>query len=165
MKSIVFGLMTVLLSTSVFGQNPESRKMRAQEKRDKIEAQRAAFITTRLELSTEQSAKFWPAYNQMQEELKTVKKALKAEIKEMGKVEEMSNKDVKTMLEKQLAAEEKAVAVKRKYNEQFFNIIEAKQVAKLHKAEQEFKREVLREMKERKEDVERREMRERREHK
>ena len=42
--------------------------------RDKIKAQRIAFITERLNLSPDEATKFWPVYNQFSGELEEVKK-------------------------------------------------------------------------------------------
>ncbi len=155
-KKLVSVVGLFLFALTLFAQNPEMRRERMEQKREQIDAQRAAFITTRIELTTKQSEQFWPVYNQMQDEMRNLKQELRKELKEMGKVEEMSDAQVVKMLKTKLDLEAAEVELKRKYNDKFLKLIDAKQVAKLYKAEQEFKKEVLREIKERREHMDRR---------
>lgn len=80
------------------------------------EALKVAFITRQLNLSVEEAQKFWPVHNSYTEELKKAR---------------VENK------ENELAFEEKALAIRKKYNGDFKKILNsderANQVLKLEK--------------------------------
>ena len=55
-----FTLLILMISLGVSAQGKD-------EKRERIKALKTAFITTELDLSSEESAKFWPIYNDFDE--------------------------------------------------------------------------------------------------
>ena len=55
MKTKILLLLFLSFSLSIFAQD--------QTKRDRIKALKVSFLTTELNLSSEESAKFWPIYN------------------------------------------------------------------------------------------------------
>lgn len=130
---ITLGLIITLLGTSFAqkGQKNEERK-----------AQKIAFITERLELTPEESKAFWPVYEQKIEERKTAMKAIKGERKEKPrkKIEEMSDDEVRTLLDNMIKAKQTELDIQKKYNDKFLAILPPKKVAKLYHAEREYKK-------------------------
>ena len=137
MKKIIF--VTLLLFSSgiaSFAQNG------AQEK---LEAQRVAFITNRLNLTPQEAQNFWPIYNQYKAEERQLKKSLRRP----GKLQNLSDKEVEDYLDATLDVEEKELALKRSYLNKVKAILPIKKIARLMNAERAFKEMVLRRMNER----------------
>lgn len=134
-------LMTLSL-ISIAQNNPE--KTNKQQLLEKIEAQRSAYITSKLDMTSEESAKFWPLYNEYSRKRMELKKEYKAQ-----KADNLSEQESRMELDEQIESQEKALALKKSYYEKFKAVLPAAKLAKLESAEQEFRREILRQIKER----------------
>ena len=116
--------------------------------REKIRAQRVAFITERLNLSTEEAEKFWPVYNKFTDELEEIKKTQnQARRNANDKLAVLSDKEVEKLLEDDLAAQQKVVDLQRKYQVELRKVISVKKILMLYKAERDFKLELLKKVK------------------
>ena len=62
MKKIIIVCLSIILSVSAFAQQGK-----------RIEAMRIAFITQRLNLTSEEAQQFWPVYNQFSEKMQQIK--------------------------------------------------------------------------------------------
>ena len=69
MKLIVIGIMLTSVLFSAYAQEDNKRE----RLRERIEAQKGAFITKKLELTTEDSQEFRLAYNEYQAELQSLR--------------------------------------------------------------------------------------------
>lgn len=141
MKKFI-ALTLILISTSLSYAQPgnESRK-------EKIESLKIAFITTELELTTEESEKFWPIYNEMETKLKKIRK----EKRQLGedlknKLDQLSDADIKTKVNAVLDKDIEESEVKKTYTQKFAEVIGYKKAVKLLSLEQRFKRELLHRM-------------------
>ncbi|MBK9270195.1 MAG: hypothetical protein IPM48_01235 [Saprospiraceae bacterium] len=115
---------------------------------EKLEARRAAFITTRLNLSTEESTKFWPIYNEYSRQKSDLRKSKRNYRKNQSN---NNQTDPRKEIDDQLAFDEKELAIKKAYYEKFAAVLPAAKLAKLEGAEREFNQEVLKKLRERKE--------------
>ncbi len=117
-----------------------------QTQRQKIEELRASFLAKKLELSKDESEKFWPVYNEYQDKLLALKKQVRMAFRNLP-----SNYDEKEA-EELLALENKSklaeAELTKTYNNKLKSLIGAKKMVKLHLAEDEFKREVINTIKE-----------------
>lgn len=134
-------LMTLSL-ISIAQNNPE--KTNKQQLLEKIEAQRSAYITSKLDMTSEESTKFWPLYNEYSRKRMELKKEYKAQ-----NADNLSEQESRMELDEQIESQEKALALKKSYYEKFKAVLPAAKLAKLESAEQEFRREILRQIKER----------------
>lgn len=145
--------LSMLMIATAFAQGPGGKgKGDRKEKREELEAQKVAFITTKLELTTEESEKFWPVYNERESELKTVRKDIREKVKEGKDLDSLSDADVKKMMEDVIKLKKQELDIEEKYNKKFQEVLPVKKVAKLHWAERKFNEEVLRAWKEKKGD-------------
>ncbi|MCF8254486.1 MAG: hypothetical protein K9H61_13710 [Bacteroidia bacterium] len=120
-----------------------------EEKREKIESMKVGFITQKLNLTTEEAQKFWPVYNRYNDELEKSRKQFRGKVLEERKnVDNMTEKEAEKALEDMLAYRASEVELTRKYTEEFKKVLPAQKVVKLFIAEQEFKRELLKQLKE-----------------
>src|SRR5690349_3599719 len=101
----------------------------AQQGKDKVEALRVAFISKKLELSTSESEKFWPVYNEYNDKVKAIRKNLRQSYR--AKAETMTDRDAEELYTLELQSRQAETDVHKLYAEKIKNIIGAKKLAKL----------------------------------
>ena len=141
MKKIILIGFLCGLTFSVFSQSRDGSN-------ERIETMKISFITQRLDLNPEQAQKFWPVYNQMNNDMKAVRQANRN-----GKqkpFDELSDADVEQNIESELNKEQQILNLKRKYITDLKEVLSIKQVAKLLMAEEHFKRRLIQHMSDRK---------------
>lgn len=117
--------------------------------REEIESLRVAIFTKHMDLSSQESKTFWPVYNRFREEMNKLHRDRRERMSTLRKeIDELSDDQVKTMVEAEVAYYEKEAVLTRKYNEQFKKILPIKKVAKLYTAEEAFKRELINRLRE-----------------
>ncbi len=92
---------------------------------EKIEALKIAFITQKLELTTDEAQKFWPVYNQYEQEIRNIKG---------GEV---------------IDNEEKLLNIRKKYKPSFERILGRQKLNGLFNAERDFRTVLIRRLKNR----------------
>ena len=120
--------------------------------REKLEALKVAFITQELALSPEEAQQFWPVYNAMEEELKTLRKEKWGNRIKAGaglNFDTMTDEELEERLDKEFESIEQETAIKRKYFEQLKGVIPMRKVVLLYRAEERFKVKLLHELKKR----------------
>lgn len=139
MRYLLF-LMLIISSLSVFAQGP----MRA-ERQERIKALWTAYLTQELELTADESAKFWPIYNEFsQKERELNQKRFK-----MNTLQSMSDAEIDNMYKQALNNDEKIIELKREYYPKLKTAIPAYKIVKIPAAEREFKKKLLRMIQER----------------
>lgn len=114
------------------------------QKGGKVEALRIAYITERLKLTAEEAKTFWPVYNRMRAELTELRQRYKYVLKaEPEDLERKSEADSERMIADLSAFKQGQVDIYKKYNAEFRKIISAKRILLLYKAEEDFKRELI----------------------
>lgn len=117
---------------------------------EKMESMRVAFLTNRLDLSSDESAKFWPVYNEYSRKRMDLRSNMMEEKRGL-KGKDLSEEESKKALENQFNIQEKELSLKKNYYEKFKAILPAQKLAKLEPSEKEFNHEVIRKLKERRE--------------
>jgi hypothetical protein len=118
----------------------------AQGERDRLEALRVSFISKKLELSSSESEKFWPVYNEYSDKVKAVKRNLRQSYRR--KPENMSDADAEELYILEQQSRQAELDLYRQYSEKIKAIIGIKKLVKLRIAEEEFKREIINTIKE-----------------
>lgn len=117
--------------------------------RERVEAMKVGFLTQRLNLSPEEAKTFWPVYNKYQDELESIRKSRRENIvNAKTNFDEMSDKDVEKTVDSELSFRQSELDLLKKYHGQFKQVLPIKKVAKLYRAEEDFKRELLDRIKE-----------------
>lgn len=148
MKMMLFCL--ALMTAGVV--SAQDKKGDHASKKEELEAQKVAFITNKLDLTSEESKAFWPVYDEKEKEVKEVRKKIREKVKEGKDMDNMTDEEVKKMMEEVLALKKEELEIEEKYNKKFQEVLPVKKVAKLYGAERKFNEEVLRAWKEKKED-------------
>ena len=154
MKNVLVLFAAILFSTSSFAQstNRVEKRENVREKREHIEAQKVAFITEKMALTPEESGKFWAVHNNYQKELDALRgeNSSRKEMRSTLAKEEISEKELDSVILGQIGNKEKEVAIERKYYSEFKKILPIQKVAAYYIAEKQFKRELLKSLRERK---------------
>lgn len=141
-----FTIVLLLIFSSLFSQGMK-------EKKEKIKALKVAYITEKLNLTTEEAQKFWPVYNTFDDkqfDIRHNKMKIVMNQFENGGIETLSEKDALELITKMDAYEEEMHSLKKKFVKDLLNVLPAKKVIKLKKAEDEFNRKLLKEFRGRK---------------
>lgn len=137
---IIIMTIGLLSTTAVFGQHPI---------RKQLKAQKIAFITERLALTTAESEKFWPIYNQREKELTNLRGQLK-KAEKLKSLDQMTDKEIEALIEQKFKLEENRTKLNRKYFKKMKQVIPMKKIAMLSMAERQWKRQLIRRVKKRK---------------
>ena len=138
-------IITLLLSALIFAQPPRDGKFK-----ERIKAQKTAFITTQLDLSTDEAQKFWPIYNEFEETIENIRTRGLRDIKQkIRKNPDIDVKEADALLEDLIIAEEKMHQAKVKLIRDLKGVIPSKKIIKLKRVEDEFNRRLLERLRDR----------------
>lgn len=119
-------------------------------RKEKIEALKVGFITQELNLTTEEAQKFWPVFNQYEDAMHKLRESRKSELDNMrDNFDSMSDADVSKAIDNELAFQQQELDLRKKYVSEFRKVLPTKKVARLLRAEQQFKLKLLKEMRDR----------------
>ncbi|MFN3640790.1 MAG: sensor of ECF-type sigma factor [Flavobacterium sp.] len=122
--------------------------MTAQDRpsKEQIKSMKVAFITTELNLSSDESVKFWPIYNAYDEKLYELRGTkMRQYINRMDQnIEQLSDKEAESLLSDIQKAEEELHQLRKKLISDLKGVISPVKILKLKKAEEDFNRNLLR---------------------
>lgn len=107
------------------------------QRSQQVESVKIAFITQKLNLNTSEAEKFWPVYNSYQKEMRELFKQ-KRELKKAN-----------DRLDNELDFESRLLDIRKKYKKEFAKVIPADKVLQFYDAEREFREQMIKELKER----------------
>jgi len=151
MKNLII-ISFFFISTITFGQRGPLRE-RFQEKKEQIKALKVAFITTELNLSPDEAARFWPIFNVFEEKQQEIKRQKLRSIldrTESNSIDKLSEKDAASLLSQMENTEEELHQLKKKFVTNLKGVIPSVKILKLKKAEEEFNRKLLQQYREKK---------------
>ena len=122
--------------------------MIAQDRREhyqRIEAIKVAFITKKLDLTTEEAQKFWPVYNNYQKELMELMRKRRED-------RQKTNIDPNDKINVDLTYESKMLELKKKYKKNYLKAIPAEKVLLMYQAEREFREHLIKQLNHRRRD-------------
>ncbi len=115
------------------------------ERWEKIKAEKVAFLTTQLALTPAEAEKFWPIYNEMEQQRWNAQRARRELENKVSEAEESLSENEVIKLTRDFAGSmAKEGALLSGYNEKLLKVIPAKKVLKLYKAENEFRMNMIR---------------------
>jgi len=148
MKKISFIMLLIGLSAMSFAQ-PEYDRDDAPN-RGEVRAMRVAFITTQMQLTPEESEKFWPIANQFDAKKQELKKPLKEKeraLREKG-IDNASDEEIVAMMNAHINFKAAMLELEKEYQKKYLSVLPAKKVAKFYMSEERFRKHLLRKMKE-----------------
>ncbi|WP_298392317.1 sensor of ECF-type sigma factor [Flavobacterium sp.] len=147
-KYKIITLLLAFLTISSYAQ-PGNR---FNEKKEQIKSLKVAFITNELDLTSEESAKFWPLYNAFEDKQHEIRKQkMRAYMsKADSATDKLTEKEATTLLSQMEATEEELYQLKKKFIANLKNVIPATKILKLKKAEEEFSKKLLQQYRDKK---------------
>jgi hypothetical protein len=145
LKTILWGHFILLMGCPSFaqpgGDDPEDRG-------DRVQAAKVAYITTKLNLSSTQAQQFWPLFNEFEQARKKIRKQLR-QLRVDNMLLEGSEDQLKADIKKMFALRQEELDLEKTYAEKFLKVITAKQLAEYYRSEKEFTRLLLKRLKNR----------------
>ncbi|SFC32968.1 hypothetical protein SAMN04487891_10910 [Flagellimonas taeanensis] len=119
--------------------------------RDRIKTLKVAFITEKVGLTSEEAQAFWPIYNKHEEDLETIRRKERMELRsQISSAESLSESESETLLDKMLALQNERHREEQDFMANIRKVIPAKKALLLIKAEEDFKRQLLQQYRKRK---------------
>ena len=144
MKKTIIYLCLLLLAApcKMLAQNEEEGPAGSQ-----VEGLRVGVYTRVLNLTSDEATKFWPVFNEMQAQIQKVRDEEKELRKNLIKnYQTASDAEVQKTIDRMFDLEQSVLDIKRKYYKEFAKVIPVKKVALIPKADREFQQEVLKRM-------------------
>ena len=121
-RHFILAALIMLLAISANAQNTQ---------KEKVEAMRIAFITTRLELTPEEAKLFWPIYDNYRYDLTQLRRSF---------YPNDDGTDPHLDADRQLEFEQRRLDLRKTYKPQFAGVLGKEKLNKLISAEEDFKR-------------------------
>ena len=132
----------VVLSMGAFAQGPQGPRRGADNGwRERVRAEKVAFLTEEIDLTESEAQVFWPIYNEIQkserDSFEAVKKAYDAMAK--GVEEKKNSKEMEKLVKAYIDAKEKNEGIETKYLNKLLKVLPAEKVARYYVAEEKFR--------------------------
>lgn len=138
-KYILFTFVLMLVINTAFAQP---------DKKDKIDALRVAFINKKVNFTAAESQAFWPLYNEMNDKLEAVRKTFNLQYNSKTNYDFATDKEAEAYLAAELNKKQKEFELYKEYYEKFKKILPVKKVSAVRRAEDDFKKELIKIVKE-----------------
>ncbi|NPD45205.1 MULTISPECIES: hypothetical protein [unclassified Lentimicrobium] len=145
MKKIAFVYIGILslLTFSLYAQDGRD----GEDFEKKYHSQKVAYLTTEMDLTPEESAAFWPLYNAHEKEKGIIKDEMKSYRQEVAQKDgDLSEEEALEALKSFQVNMGKMHQIELFYQNKYLEVIPATKVILLLKAEKEFRRDLLREL-------------------
>jgi hypothetical protein len=142
---LVFLIFTTVLAQAQTKHGPgEHTDQQRMERMEKIKNAKIAYLTDKLQLSTEQAQKFWPLYNTYEAERRQAR--VKPRLMKEANMEAMSETQLRDAITEMHAVRQNELNVEKQYVDKFLKVISVKQLAILYRSEREFTRVLLKKL-------------------
>ncbi len=122
--------------------------------KEKINAQKVAYITKELDLTPQEAQVFWPIFNEFEAQRRQINQEFVGKnIEErVLDINTLTDKEALEMADNQIILAQKLLDLRKKYHAEFKKVLSAKKLLKLYQAEKDFNKYLLKEIKERRQD-------------
>jgi hypothetical protein len=139
MKKLLQLALALLFVVPAFAQDTDPEDTPVDPKaKQKINAARAAYITERLGLTTEEAEKFWPVYREYVQKRQDLRQEYR-QAKKQGKPE-------KELIDLDLKIKQQQLDLEKDYSERLQKVISAQKLMNLRQAEGDFNRILIRQI-------------------
>lgn len=117
-------------------------------KRDKIDALRASFIAKKVNFTAPEAQAFWPLYNEMNDKQEANRKTFRLQYNAKTNFDFQTDKEAEAYLNAELLLKQKEYEIYKEYYDKFKKILPLKKVAAVRRADEDFKKELIKSIKE-----------------
>ena len=143
MKKVISVLCAlVVLSLGAFAQGPQGPRRGGDNGwRERVRAEKVAFLTEEIDLTESEAQVFWPIYNEIQKSQRDGFEAVKNAYDAMAKgvEEKKSGKEMEKLVKAYIDAKEKNEGIETKYLNKLLKVLPAEKVARYYVAEEKFR--------------------------
>jgi len=153
-KAVLFGIIATAfllnMNGSVFAQSAGNTNTKMQEKKEKVQAMKIAFISDKITLSAKEAENFWPLYNEYEAKKTDLQKENRQNNKSLKQngTENLTEDQADQIVNAQLAQEQSLLDLKKEYYPKFTRVIGSVKVVQLYLAEKEFNKMLVEKLKE-----------------
>ncbi len=152
-SGIIFFIFFLAISVSCIAQ-PQGRGAEfKKEAKEKIEALRKAYINDKLDLTESEASSFWPIYREFKQKEKEIMKNARPSKENRKPLKDMTEAEAEAFINKEIQVEEQKLALKKEYIAKLKNAIPMKKLVRLRRAEKSFRTEVLKRMKNKRDQI------------
>lgn len=140
MKNLTIIALLFTLPFLALAQRPDDKK------REEIESYKIAYLTQKLELSSDEAKVFWPIYNDYQKEQAELRKERGQKMisfRKMPEIDEMSDSEVQALILNDFNLKQRELNLEKKYYAKLKSSLPIKVIGKYYRAQETFKRELL----------------------
>jgi Spy/CpxP family protein refolding chaperone len=141
MKNLILLTACILMTFAVSAQ---------EDKTDRIESYKIAFLTERLNLTTKEAEAFWPVYNEYSTQVRKLKSKDKERSRAYLQKPSPSDHESEKFINDHVASKLQEYELMKKYMGEFGKVLPEAKVARLITLEQEFKMNLLKQLKDQK---------------
>lgn len=135
-STISFVIAAVLITMQAIAQ-PGSGK----PNRDKMKAQRIAFITNNLNLTPDEAKVFWPVYDEYEiKRQEIVRSYRQAKQPRPESTDQLSDKDAMELADNQIIEAQRLLDLRKEYHIKFKQVLPPQKILKLYDSEREFQK-------------------------
>ena len=136
-------LVFLMLAVSFNGVNAQDKGKK--DWQEKWKAEKIAYLTDAMELTSAEAEKFWPVYNKCESEKRNSFKAVMEAYKNLDKAlqSDKDDSEIQFLLDKYISSQNIGKDIDSKYIVEYRKILPSKKVAKLYIAEEEFRRQQI----------------------
>lgn len=116
-------------------------------KRDKIDELRVTFITNKVKLTNQETQQFWPLYNELNDKLENLRKTYRLNYIKNFNAELLTDKEAEALLTAEFILKQKEIDLNKEYYEKYKKILPVKKIALIKMAENDFKKELIKNIK------------------
>ena len=143
MKKVISVLCALMvLSLGAFAQGPQGPRRGADNGwRERVRAEKVAFLTEEIDLTESEAQVFWPIYNEIQKAQRDGFEAVKNAYDAMAKgvEEKKGSKEMEKLVKAYIDAKEKNEGIETKYLNKLLKVLPAEKVARYYVAEEKFR--------------------------
>ena len=113
---------------------------------DKMEAYKITWLTTKLDLSTEEAKIFWPIYNDFNREQTALRKERMQKMisfRKIKEIDELTDSEIQNLITNDFDFKQRELNIEKKYYNKFKSSLPIKIVGKFYRAQEAFKKELL----------------------
>jgi len=135
----IYVIVLSLFGLVVYGQQ--------ETKRDKIEALRISYITSKVSLTPQEAQLFWPLYNEYHDKADNLKKSFRQQFIKKVDFNTISDKEAEEYLTAEIILKQKEYELSKEYFEKFKKVLPIKKLALIRRAEEAIKKELIKNIK------------------
>jgi hypothetical protein len=140
MRPILFAILLFFSApalTQAQNNMPPAPPEESDDRLERIQAARVAFLTSRLNLNTSQAQQFWPIFNEFEGARRKIRKQIR-KLSVDNALTDASEEQMKADLRKYFQLKQEELDLEKTFSERFLKVISGRQLAEFYRSEKEF---------------------------